>query len=449
MPQEESTLRVKRTSPRRPQVSADGEGVVSHAGSLLPHELADRTGLTLALSLGLADVFPQQRRHDPGAVLRDLAVSLVDGGDCVSDLGVLREQPDLFGTVASLPTAWRMIERLGRHGLEPLRHARAAARARAWAWGAAPQRIVLDMDATLLTAHSEKEGAAPTYKRGFGFHPLLCSLDGSNEVLAGMLRPGNAGANDADDHIAVFDQGLAQLPEPETPRSILMRADSAGATHAFLDHVLATGVCFSVGFDLTQTVREAVLSVPERAWVPALTQDGEERDGADIAELIGLDLSRWPTGSRAICRREEPHPGAQLTFTDHNGYRFQVLLTNQPDADIAYLEAVHRGHARVEDRIRIAKQMGLENLPFREWGPNTVWLELVLMATDLMVWMQRVTLRGEAGSWEPKRLRHRLLHVGGRFSRSGRRLRLRLTRTWPWARELMAAFARLRALPAP
>jgi hypothetical protein len=134
---------VKRTSRRRPQVSADGEGVVSRAGSLLPHELADRTGLTRALSRGRANVFPHQRQHDPGVVLRDLAVSLVDGGDCVSDLGVLREQPDPFGTVASTPTAWRMIERLGQSGLEPLRQARAEARARAWAWGAAPQRIVL------------------------------------------------------------------------------------------------------------------------------------------------------------------------------------------------------------------------------------------------------------------------------------------------------------------
>lgn len=442
-------MRVKRTSPRRAQVSADGEGVVSHAGSLLPHELADRTGLTRALSRGLAGLFPHQRKHDPGAVIRDLAVSLVDGGDCLSDLGVLREQPDLFGTVASDPTAWRMIERLGQHGLEPLRQARAEARARAWAWGAAPQRIVLDMDATLLTAHSEKEGAAPTYKRGFGFHPLLCSLDGANEVLAGRLRPGNAGANDADDHVTVFDQGVAQLPASTAPRSMLVRADSAGATHQFLEHVVATGCCFSVGFDLTEPVRAAVLAVPESAWVPALTQEGEERDGADIAELTGLDLSRWPAGSRAIGRREEPHPGAQLTFTDHNGYRFQVFLTNQPDADIAYLEALHRGHARVEDRIRVAKQMGLENLPFQAWAPNTVWLELVLMATDLMVWMQRVTLRGEAQSWEPKRLRHRLLHVAGRLSRSGRRLRLRLTRTWQWAAEITSAFARLRALPAP
>ncbi len=136
-----------------------------------------------------------------------------------------------------------------------------------------------------------------------------------------------------------------------------------------------------------------------------------------------------------------------MTFTDYNGYRFQVFITNQRDPDIAYLEALHRGHARVEDRIRIAKQMGLENLPFRGWGSNTVWLELVLMATDLMVWMQRITLRGEARSWEPKQLRYRLLHVAGRLSRSGRRFRLRLMKIWPWAEEIEAAFATLRAFP--
>jgi len=160
---------VKRISPRRTQVSADGEGLASHAGSMLPHEIADRMGLTRALSRELRDVFPRQPEHDPGAVLRDLAVMLVDGGDCLGDLGALREHPDLFGSAASDATAWRIIERLGTTGLEPLRQARGEARVCAWECGTAPKRIILDMDATLITAHSEKEGAAPTTSMGLDF----------------------------------------------------------------------------------------------------------------------------------------------------------------------------------------------------------------------------------------------------------------------------------------
>jgi hypothetical protein len=203
-----------------------------------------------------------------------------------------------------------------------------------------------------------------------------------------------------------------------------------------------------VGFDLTAPVRDGVLQIPCHAWIPAISQDGEERDGAEVAELTHLlDLSAWPSDTRAICRREMPHPGAQLTFTDHNGYRFQVFITDQPDEDIAFLEARHRGHARVEDRIRCAKDTGLRNLPFFDFGANAVWLQLVLMACDLLAWMQGTLLTGEARCWEPKRVRYRLLHVAGRVCRSGRRLTLRLQRAWRWSPALADAFDRLRLQP--
>ncbi len=307
-------------SPRRPDVSADGEGLASHAGTLLPHEVADRMGLTKALSRGLRDVFSNQREHDPGAVVRDLAVMLVDGGDCLSDLATLREQPDLFGGVASDPTAWRIIKRLGASGLGALRQARAVARARAWNRGAAPKHIILDMDASLVTAHSEKEGAAPTYKRGFGFHPLLCSLAGTDEVLAGKLRPGNAGANTTGDHIEVFDEAVEQVPV-DRRRSIVMRADSAGATHGLLDHVVEHGARFSVGFDLTEPVRDAVLAVPatSKRWIPAVTQDGEEREGAEVCELTGLDLStsNFATDGLRI-------PAVTMTDVEHHESAFRA-----------------------------------------------------------------------------------------------------------------------------
>ena len=445
-----ATFKVKGTKRPRPVVTVDGEGVISHAGSYLLVELADRVGLTAALSRELACLQRRRRAHDPGEVLRDLAVSIADGGDCLSDLTVLHHQPDLFGEVASIPTAWRVIDALATAlDLVPVRQARAQARAHAWRHGVRPEHITLDFDATLVTAHSEKQGAAGTYKRGFGFHPLLCSLDETDEILAGLLRPGNAGANHAGDHIRVLDAALEQLPpRAENDPPMLARADSAGATHDFLDALRERGVLFSVGFDLTEPVRDAVLAISPDAWVPAITQDGDPRDGAAVCELHDLDLSAWPTAARAICRRERPHPGAQLSFTDHDGFRFQVFITDQADTDLAALEARHRGHARVEDRIRCGKASGLRNLPFRDFAANEVWLELVLVAQDLVAWTQRLCLDGEAAQWEPKRLRYCLLHVAARLVRSGRRLYLRLQCRWPWTRLLGSAFERLRSLPA-
>lgn len=443
-------MKVTRQERKRSvSVVADDTRVVSHAGSGLLVGLADRLGLTAGLSWAMADTRSRRSGHDPGWVLRDLAVMLADGGDCLSDLGALRDQGELFGRVASNATGWRVIEALDERRLEAVRQARRAARARAWAWGARPDQIVLDIDSTLVTAHSEKEGAAPTYKRGYGFHPMLCYLGG--EALAGVLRPGNAGANSAVDHIGVLVDALDQLPaevheDPETP--ILVRADSAGCTHAFLDAVVEMQLSFSVSMPIDEPVRRAILEVAESTWQTAVRQDGAWREGAWVAELASLDLSGWPPGARAICRRERPHPGAQLSFTDHDGHRFQVMLTNQPGEPVA-LEARHRARARVEDAIRAAKDTGLRNLPFRDFTPNQAWLELVLIAQDLLCWAQALLLDGELAHSEPKRLRYRLLHTAGRITHSGRRLRLHLPASWPWADQLANAFARLGALPAP
>jgi hypothetical protein len=431
------------------QVVADAEGLSSRAGSALVAGVADRVGLTAALSEALGGLRQRRSRHDPGGVVRDLALMLADGGDCLSDLRALRDQPTLFGAVASDSTGWRVIAALDEARLGQVREARARARARVWARTGAPVRVILDLDGTLLTAHSEKEGAAGTYKGGFGFHPLLCYEATTGEGLAGRLRPGNAGFNTAQDHIDLFEQALAQLPEKVVTPGLLVRCDRGGASHAFLDHLVQRGVCFSVGLDLTQPVREAILALPERAWRPALAQDGDDREGAWVAELP-LDLAGWPAGTRAICRRERPHPGAQLSFTDLNGYRFQVFLTNQPGARIARLEQLHRARAACEDRIRCGKDTGLANLPFRDFQPNTAWLELVLIGQDLLCWTQRLLLAGtELARCEPKRLRYRLLHVAGRLTRHARRLVLHLPRDWPWRTELLAAFERLRLLPHP
>ena len=435
------------SSIERLQVVADAEGLTSRAGTALVAAVADRVGLTAGFSDALAGVRERRSRHDPGRVVRDLALTLADGGDCLADLRALRDQEALFGAVASDATAWRALAALGEPRLEAIRAARAHARRWVWEQAGAPGRVILDLDATLVSAHSEKEGAAGTYKGGFGFHPLLCYEAGSEEALAGLLRPGNAGSNTAQDHIEVLERSLAQLPEEAIGPGLLVRCDRAGATHAFLDHVDARGLGFSVGLDLTEPVREAILALPERAWQPALAQDGADREGAWVAEL-SLDLAAWPEGTRAICRRERPHPGAQLSFTDEGGYRFQVFLTNQQGRRLARLEQLHRARAAAEDRIRCGKDTGLANLPFRAFQPNAAWLELVLIGQDLLAWTQRLLLEGELARCEPKRLRYRLLHVAGRLTSHARRLILHLPRDWPWREALLQAFQRLRALPA-
>jgi len=431
------------------EVRADDASLTSRAGTTLLVGPADRVGLTGALVTGLADLRLRRGRHEPGRILRDLAIMLADGGDALCDLGALRDQEVLFGPVASDATAWRLVAALDEPHLAQVRAARARARRRVWELAGPPKRLILDLDATLITAHSEKEGAAGTYKRGFGFHPLLCFEAGSGEALAGILRPGNAGANTASDHKEVLARALAQLPPGAVNPGTLVRTDSGGATHAFLAAVHQAGLSFSVGFDLTESVRQAVLAVPESAWVPALDADGALRDGAGVSELdLDLEKTGWPPGTRALCRRERPHPGAQLSFTDANGYRFQVFLTNQRGSRLARLEQIHRSRAAIEDSIRCAKASGLRNLPFRAFAPNAAWLELVLLGCDLLAFTKRLLLDGDLATCEPKRLRYRLFHVAGRIVKHARRTTLRLPRTWPWADELARAFTRLSALPA-
>jgi len=439
-----------KTTGKSIEVTSDAEGLTSHSGAYLLTEMADRLGLTKALSKAMASTRSRRSAHDPGRVIRDLATSIADGGDCVSDLGVLAGQKDLFGKVASNSTAHRVITSIGEVELEALRAARARARASAWKAGARPDELTIDIDATLLTSHSEKDQAAGNYKGGFGFHPLMAYLSETGEPLAGLLRPGNAGANTAADHIRVLELALEQIPDGELDREILVRTDGAGATHAFTNDCREAGISFSVGYELTPAVQEAILQTPEHEWQPAIEATGEIRAGAWVTELTNhVDLSNWPEGSRLICRRERAHPGAQFKFTDLDGHRFTCFLTDTNGDQIAALEFRHRQRARVEDWIRSGKDTGMRNLPFSNFAANEAWLEISLIAQDLIAWTKILCLTGALGKAEPKRLRQRLFHVAGRICRSGRRTILRLPRSWPWARELEAAFARLRALPAP
>jgi hypothetical protein len=447
---QEDTRKVKTQTTRQTvEVRADAEGIVSHAGAHLLAELADRVGLTAALSAAMAPTRERRSAHDPGVVLRDLIVAIADGGDCVTDLGVLRDQEALFGAVASERTAHRVIKSIDAGLLEALRGARAVARESAWDAGARPETITLSIDATLLGAASEKEGAAGNYKGGFGFHLLLCYLDETGEPLAGLLRPGNAGSNTASDHFEVLQLALEQLPESDLDREILVRTDIGGCTHAFTRDCRAAGIRFSIGYEVDERVREAILKTPESAWQSAIDGDGKEREGAWVTELTDdVDLSAWPEGTRLIVRRERPHPGAQFCVFDAEGYRHTAFITDQEGADIAALELRHRRRAKVEDEIRCGKDTGMRNLPFAAFEHNRVWLELSLIAQELLTWTRLLCLEGELALAEPKRLRQRLLHVAGKVVRSARRTTLRLPRSWPWAEALVAAFARLRSLPA-
>lgn len=440
----------RRRGRKRLKVTRGGRGLVNHAGARLLSDVADDIGLTLGLSVALAPTKQRRRGHDRGEVLRDLAVMVADGGTRISDLAVLRNQPELFDNVASTPTAWRTLEAINAEVLEQIAVARAHARQNAWARGMDPGFYVIDLDATLVGAHSEKEGAAPTYKKGFGHHPLMAYLDATGEPLAALLRPGNAGSGTAVDHVTVLDDALFQLPVDPHEVEVIARADTAGCSHGFLDACVKRGVRFIVGHRLTPEIAQILIETPQSAWQTAVSADGsEERDWAQVVEITDhVDLSGWPEGTRMIARREHAHVGAQLTFTDLDGHRFQVCVTDLVDDDIAYLEALYRGRGRVERRICDAKDTGLANLPSASMAINQAWVTLVMLAQDLLAWTQHLYLDGDLAIAEPKRLRYCLLHVAGMIVRTGRQTKLRLADDWPWTDALIAAFDRLHHRPA-
>jgi Transposase DDE domain group 1 len=447
--------------------TADGTGVVSHVGAALLRMLADRGGLTAALAGALARP-GRWPVHDRGRVLVDLAVLIADGGEAIADIDVLRHQGEVFGPVASDTTVWRALDEIGVGQLRRIAQARAKVRARMWTLFGGPlaakaagrdlgeRVVVLDVDSTIVIAHSDKDGAAPTYKHSYGFHPILVTCDNTGELLAIRLRPGNAGANTAADHLDVLTDAIAQIP-PRHRGHLLIRGDSAAATHTVLDWLTAQGkrrgrrVEYSLGWSIGAPERAAITALPAAAWSPALNADGGVRDGADVAELTGLlTLPGWPAGMRVIVRRERPHPGAQLSlFEEADGWRYTAFVTNTGAGALQWLEARHRAHARVEDRIRCAKDTGLRRLPSREFAINQAWCVAAAIAADLIAWLQILALDGDLATAEPKRLRYRLLHACARLTHGQRRRWLRIPATWPWAHQITAAFTRIAAIPAP
>ncbi|MGO4649909.1 IS1380 family transposase [Nocardia sp. 2YAB30] len=449
-----------------PRLSVDGEGagLVSRAGTLLLVRTAEKIGVVKGLSEALAPWRKPLATHNPGKIVLDLAIAVAAGGDCAADVSLLRTQPAMFGPVASDPTVSRLVTTLAADApkaLSAIAKARAAARAAAWkrAREHAPDHgidarnpLIIDLDATLLDAHSEKENATPTWKKGFGFHPLCAfidhGVDGTGEPAAILLRAGNAGANTAADHKTVFAEALGQLPwQPSwrVGRKVLVRTDAGGGTHEFVKYCHKRRVQYSL--TLTDALVEAVNKVPKKVWTPAYDAEGQVRKGAWVAEITDLtDLSGWPGGMRLIVRKERPHPGAQLRFTDLDGLRLTAFVTNTGRGQLPDLELRHRRRARCEDRIKAGKDTGMRNLPFKSFAANQIWLALVALALDLTAWMQMLALTcHHARRWEPKTLRLQLLSLPGRIARHARRTRLHLPRSAPATTLALGAITRLEA----
>jgi len=465
---------VKQTTGFYPRLKVDTSGrtSVGQAGGVVLCSTVRAAGLDVALSGELARWRRPTARHDPAKVVVDLALMLALGGDACSDLAVVHAEPAVFGAVASDPTVSRTIATLAAdadRALAAIDRARATARARVWAAAgphspdhdaSAAAPLVIDVDATLVTAHSEKQNAAPTFKRGFGFHPLCAFVDhgpaGTGEPVGIMLRPGNAGSNTAADHITVISAALGQLPGNRRGKQVLVRIDGAGSTHKVIEWLTRRRLSYSVGFTLPENTPDLLRLIPEHVWTPAYDAVDDVRDGAWVAELTHLmDLSGWPAGMRVIVRKERPHPGAQLRFDDVDGMRITAFVTNTGRGQLPDLELRHRRRARCEDRIRIAKDTGLANLPLASFDANRIWCAVVALAADITAWMGMLALAGhDARRWEPKKLRYRIFTIPATLARTGRRVRLHLSARSPWAGLALTGLTRLADLapgltPAP
>jgi hypothetical protein len=443
-----------------PRVTALGERLVSHAGLGMLAEVADLSGLTAGLNAIFTLDGHRWRRHPPGVTIVRAASAIADGMTNISQAALLcGSRPSMFSRPSSPSTMRRALCSLGNE-LMTVRLDQVMCQARTRAWIAArfvPASLTLDIDATLLTAHSEKQWAAPTYKGGFGTHPLIMFVDDTNEPLAMMLRPGNAGSNTAADHCDVLMRSIDQLPpiyqaghhhgdDPAmVAHPILVRSDSAGSSKEFLNELVARNIEFSVGFAITERCRTAICTIDDDQWVDAINSDGEPRDHAQVVELDTIDLGAdWP-GGRLICRREDPHPGAQLSLFDEiRGRRHTIVFTNTTGGDIAQLELRHRQHARVEDRIRCWKANGATHQPGWDGPTNEAWLNTSLIAMTLIAWTQLIGFDGPLAKAEPVTFRTRVLHVAGQHATHGRRQVLHLDQNWPWARPTANAYQRIR-----
>lgn len=463
----------------RLSVTTGGKGLIGHAGAVLLRRCADRTGLTRALST-VAPKGTGPGFWDRGSVLVNLATSIVLGATSMSDINLLAHQAGVFGDPPSDSTVRRTLDGLDQAALTRIAKARVKVRRRVWDLLAARPEgfpwlcvagkllagwVVIDLDATLITAHSDKQGAAATFKKGFGFHPLGAWCANTAESLSMLLRPGNAGSNTVADHIRVLGQALAQVPL-RYRHKILIRVDGAGATHDLLEHLQRMNsawrtVRFTVGWTITDVDEDAIAELPESAWTDCLEQDGGAADTAQVAELTGLDAraEQWIDGLRLLVRRTRPsrrHRNNLTALEKRTGFRYAIVATNitrmwgiPGSHHPQFIDALHRSHATVEDRVRTNKAMGLRNLPSQSWTVNRGWVLAANIAADVCAWTRLLGLydQPDLAQAEPETLRYRLLHLPAKLAAHARRRQLAIAATWPWAEAFLTCWHRLSLLP--
>lgn len=465
----------------RLSVTAEGKNLIGHAGAVLLRKCADKAGLTRALSV----VIPRGAGPgwwDRGTVLVSLVISIALGATSMSDINLLAHQIAVFGEPPSPATVRRCLNGLDTVALGKVAKVRAKVRRRVWDLIAARSGgfpwllvagkrltgwIVIDLDATLITAQSDKQGAAVTFKKGYGFHPLGAWCANTTESLAMLLRPGNAGSNTVSDHIRVLADAIAQIPA-KYRRKILVRIDGAGATHEFLQHlhqmnsVLRT-VRFTVGWTITQADEAAIAALPATGWADSLDQDGHACTTAAVAEVTGLDTraGQWLAGLRLIVRRTRPagRHKAKLTALERaSGWKYAIVATNITrirgvggSHHPQWIDTLHRSHATVEDRVRTNKAMGLRNLPSQSWTINRGWVLAANIACDITAWTRLLGLHDcdDLAHAEPETLRYRLLHLPATISTHARRRTLKIAATWSYADAFIVCWQRLTALPNP
>ena len=440
-------------------VSFTGQSLISHAGVSVLTGFMDALGFGRLCEDRLGQFVPSGARHRPGRLVGSLAAMLAAGGEHASDLDILRSSPEAFGQLPSNATVSRFFERtitnpeLFSYGIETLTR-----ELRTRAWHAAGNRnptltataanpLIIDIDATLVTSHSDKENVAGTYKGGYGFAPFIASCDygaanGSGEILACMLRPGNAGANSAEDHIRVFHTAAAQLPESLfndtgalAGEKVLVRTDSAGASRKFLWHLHSLGVQFSTSYTLPFGKAHMIDWISDKQhWQPALDQSGNDRTDAWVINVTDvIPLTDTPPSTKLFLRAEPLHPGAQPTLLDTDGHRITAFLTNSPRWHGPFLDARHRARGRCENRIKTLKNTGLGKLPFFDFVANQAWANIAALAFNLVSWIQLAALPDghRAKAWDIKRWRYRLFATAGKIITRARRNQLLLPESAP------------------
>ena len=470
---------VKANSSLALRFEVGGGSQVGHVGLWLLGRFADRmrVGEVLSEAFGSSGVV-----HDRGRLLVHLMLVLAGGGEACTDIETLRSQRELFGDVASDSTLYRTLTQADGGLVESLADAMATVRERVWADYPEDETVILDIDSSVHEVHSEnKQHAAPTYNRKYGFHPLYCFADWTGEPLAARLRRGGAAPNQVSDLTEVLDAAIRALParmrvghspgdDPElVVYPVRVRADSA-AGPSFATECHKRNIGFSFVARSSDGIAEALTHVPvdDPRWQPALpqprptqpnnpntqevdnpeegpdavrsdngTEDAEpEPVRAHVIELTDhVKAYKWPKDDlRLVIRREPLHPGARTSLFDSDAYRYWGHWTDSnpaaPESDRDM-----RAHARVETHIARVKDQGGNRFPFAKFAPNRLWLHIVALADTLVRWFQKLSLpkHHPLTRAKPKTLRWNLWHIPGVIARHSRRTTLRIPPTWPTA----------------